>query len=305
MIYYILLVIAALLFASQFMVQKGYEKSRGKTIKSALVFTIAEGLCAGFIFFALNGFKFEMNSYVLIISLIIGINISVSIIAGIKVMSMGSLQVYTLFLMLGGLILPFLYGVIFLEEDLSIFKIIGLILLIVAIFLPVLIKKHKEEKEESKGNKTAFYILCVVLFILNGLNTILCKVHQLSEYAVSTQMFTASYFFLASVVGTICLLSIFVYEKIKGIDDKDTYKAIIHPVSLFFGFLFALVNGTGCFLNTYAAKYINAVAQYPIITGGTMVFSAILALIIYKEKLKTVQKIELLLSLIATLLFMF
>lgn len=48
-----------------------------------------------------------------------------------------------------------------------------------------------------------------------------------------------------------------------------------------------------------------ATAQYPIITGGTLAFSAILGFICYKEKLGIIEIIRVAVVISATILFMF
>ena len=54
---------------------------------------------------------------------------------GIKVLSLGSLAIYSMFMMLGGMLVPFFYGITFLHETISVGKVIGTVLLTVFIVL--------------------------------------------------------------------------------------------------------------------------------------------------------------------------
>lgn len=63
---------------------------------------------------------------------------------GIKVLSLGSLAVYSMFMMLGGMLVPFFYGIIFLEENISIAQIVGTVLLTVFIVLQAIWQKEPD-----------------------------------------------------------------------------------------------------------------------------------------------------------------
>ena len=63
---------------------------------------------------------------------------------GIKVLSLGSLAIYSMFMMLGGMLVPFFYGIIFLEENISIAQIVGTVLLTVFIVLQAIWQKEPD-----------------------------------------------------------------------------------------------------------------------------------------------------------------
>lgn len=96
-----------------------------------------------------------------------------------------NLSLYSVFLMLGGMLLPFLYGVLFLGESLTIGKIACVMLIIGAMALSV---------EREKGKRGAFKYYMAV-FTLSGLASVGNKVHQVHpECNVST----ADFIFFAS-----------------------------------------------------------------------------------------------------------
>ena len=54
---------------------------------------------------------------------------------GFKLMEEASVSLYTLFLMTGGMTLPYLWGAFFLNEKLTVSRIIGLLVILIAIVI--------------------------------------------------------------------------------------------------------------------------------------------------------------------------
>lgn len=87
--------------------------------------------------------------------------------------------------MLGGMVLPYFYGLIFLDEEITLLKVVAMLMMVVAIIM------QSDGDCENKKNSNLFYILCVAVFILNGGTSIVSKIHQINtQYAaVSTNGF--------------------------------------------------------------------------------------------------------------------
>lgn len=337
MLYYFLLVLSSLLFGSQFMAVKAYEKTNGKSVHASAAFSALYGLFAFFLFFAVNGFKLSYSHFSLILATLLAVvGVSCNIV-GLKTLSMGDIAVYSLFMMLGGMMVPFVYGVIFLHEKIGVWNIIGLVLLVAALFLPVF------ERKKQKGN-AFFYVLCICLFLLNGLSSTLSKIHQVDGRGVPSGDFTAMLFGVQSLLGCIVwLVTAAINKKPRkappalmenGVsqgkeaapqsaenegtppqenagEPKPARFSKLSPKTkkilaiLLCAFAFAVLNGTATFLQVLSAKYVAATAQFPIITGGTLVFSALLGWIIFKEKLSKLKIAQIVVAFVATVLFVF
>ncbi len=306
MVYYLLLILASLLFGAQFMAVKAYEKLGGQGVNASAKFSAVSCLFAFFIFFFANGCRLQFSTFSVVVALLFAaVGIACNI-AGLKTLALGDIAVYSLFMMLGGMMVPFLYGVVFLKEPISGWGIAGLVLLTVALVLPVFGKK------KGKGN-ALFYVLCVALFVLNGLSSTLSKIHQVDGRGVGTLDFTVLIFGIQCVLAGAVWLTTKLFAKKKppvpvpaeGESDAAKHLKKMIVGTLLCGLFFAAMNGTAPFLQVLSAKYVNATAQYPIITGGTLVFSAILGRIIYKEKLSKLKILQIAVSCVATVLFVF
>lgn len=315
--YYAMLIGASFLFGSQFMVTKAFEKNYGKTIRASLSFSLLYSLFAGVIFFIIklvsSGTVFNLNPFSLCMAFGLSLVNILSSAIGIKTLALGDIAVYSLFLMLGGMIVPFFAGIVFLKESVSVCNLIGVAIMIIALCLPVFFgKKNKNAGETQTDGDTKkktsvfFYVLCVFLFILNGLSSTLSKFNSVREGAALGAEFTFYTYGIQFVIS----LAAFALTTASGKSDKTQNEEkqpgiLFRPVAIGCGAAFGAVNGTAFLMSSVAAEHVVAVAQYPLITGATILFSSLLAFLFYREKPTALQLVQIMISLAATILFMF
>lgn len=315
--YYAMLIGASFLFGSQFMVTKAFEKNYGKTVRASLSFSLLYSLFAGVIFFIIklisSGTVFNLNPFSLCMAFGLSLVNILSSAIGIKTLALGDIAVYSLFLMLGGMIVPFFAGIVFLKESVSVCNLIGVAIMIIALCLPVFFGKKNKNAGEAQTNgdtkkKTSvfFYVLCVFLFILNGLSSTLSKFNSVREGAALGAEFTFYTYGIQFVIS----LAAFALTTASGKSDKTQNEEkqpviLFRPVAIGCGAAFGVVNGTAFLMSSVAAEHVVAVAQYPLITGATILFSSLLAFLFYREKPTALQLVQIVISLAATILFMF
>lgn len=315
--YYAMLIGASFLFGSQFMVTKAFEKNYGKTVQASLSFSLLYSLFAGVIFFIIklisSGTVFNLNPFSLCMAFGLSLVNILSSAIGIKTLALGDIAVYSLFLMLGGMIVPFFAGIVFLKESVSVCNLIGVAIMIIALCLPVFFGKQNKNAGEAqtdgdtkKKTSVFFYVLCVFLFILNGLSSTLSKFNSVREGAALGAEFTFYTYGIQFVIS----LAAFALTTASGKSDKTQNEEkqpgiLFRPVAIGCGAAFGAVNGTAFLMSSVAAEHVVAVAQYPLITGATILFSSLLAFLFYREKPTALQLVQIVISLAATILFMF
>lgn len=315
--YYAMLIGASFLFGSQFMVTKAFEKNNGKTVRASLSFSLLYSLFAGVIFFIIklisSGTVFNLNPFSLCMAFGLSLVNILSSAIGIKTLALGDIAVYSLFLMLGGMIVPFFAGIVFLKESVSVCNLIGVAIMIIALCLPVFFGKKSKNAGEAqtdgdtkKKTSVFFYVLCVFLFILNGLSSTLSKFNSVREGAALGAEFTFYTYGIQFVIS----LAAFALTTALGKSDKTQNEEkqpgiLFRPVAIGCGAAFGAVNGTAFLMSSVAAEHVVAVAQYPLITGATILFSSLLAFLFYREKPTALQLVQIVISLAATILFMF
>ena len=294
---YLCALISMVCIGGQFAVAKLYQTKVGNRATTTLLFSLFSGLVSVVLFAFACGFKISFNWFAFFMAIGRAVCIVLYTVLGLKMMSIGKVAVYTLFIMIGGMVLPFLYGAIFLSEQISVWKIVGLVLLITSLLLPVL----KKDEKQSKSPKLLF-LLGIIIFVLNGLVGIFSKTHQISENALPTLEFG----FWVSVVNAVSVaIAVSVYavaNKGKSSFIEETKKVL---PKWWIIVMFAIVSQAGGIFQLVAATTIEASVLYPLVAGGTMVASTVLSGLMFKEKPNKLLTVCLLLSVISTVMFIF
>ena len=143
---YLYVLITVLGIGGSFVLSKIYQTKCGNGVKELLVYSV---WCAvgGFLFsFFANGCKIDFALTTLGLSFVVAITIGFDNIAGVAALKHCKMSLYTTFIMAGGMVVPSIIGVLFWRETMSIWRIIGLVAVTVALIVPVL-EKTEEKKE--------------------------------------------------------------------------------------------------------------------------------------------------------------
>jgi len=121
MLYYILVFGATILFALQFLFNQRFEESRGSDLKSALEFTLYKSVVIVVMMLLISGFKIIVTPFSVALATVYAIACILMTYFSLKAFTIANLSVYSVFSMLGGMLLPFLLGVGFYDEKLTFF----------------------------------------------------------------------------------------------------------------------------------------------------------------------------------------
>ena len=299
--YYVMILIAVVLLALQFSTNKFYQLCFGNTVTTSLLFTALNGLVTALLFFCINGFHLAVTPYSLFMGTVIAVLCCSYTLIGFRMFALGNMSVYTMFLMLGGMLLPYLYGVVWLEESMSVWRILGVILLAVSMVFPVLGARDDESKKKTR---TLFLLLCLVVFTLNGFVSIASKMYQISHRLIVGETdFVVLSNGLNGLISTAALFVMCVTRKTAPLSQPLTGKSM----GLIAGIVCASAacNGTSYLLQLIGAANVPASVLYPLVTGGMMVLSAVAGIIFFREIPDRKTAVGLILSFAATFLFLF
>ena len=279
MINYIFLILASFLFSMQFLFHKKFLEENGESMDTALKFTVWTSICSFLILLVQNKFHIAFSWFSFGISVAYVAVTVTSSYATVKSLSVVNLSLFSVCTMLGGMALPVLYGVLFKHEPFTGIKFICCVLMAVAMFLSV-------SDTKSQG-KSAMLWYCLV-FVLNGLDGVLATIHQnAGEINVDSRSFMCIKNILTMLTCVAWLL----------IRNKRLAKVSVRSVMTAGGY--AALNSTGGLLMLTALLALPASVQYPIVTGGTMVFAALIGFF-RKEPFTKKNAVALALSLLAS-----
>ena len=288
MIYYFMLLCAAALFSVQFLFQQRFEETYGTDLKSALVFSAGTGFGMGLIALLIAAFTVGVSITVFsfAVSFVHGLASFLFVYFSLKALKYANLSVFAVFSMLGGMLLPFFYGILFApeKEPITIGKIVCCFLITVAVACTV--------TGDKKSNKKAYFYY-IAVFVTNGMTSVCASVHQnYPKMNVDSYSYTALASIWLMVLGLIFLLFV------KGEKRKLPAKAIFHMTG------FSLCSGVGNIILMLALLVLDASIQFPYSTGAAVVFSAIIT-IIMGDKMKKNEIVAVIIAFIATVAMMF
>lgn len=284
---YLFLFLADVFLALNFAITKVYQTKNGISLRNSLVFNLLLGLFSALFFWVMQGFSFEFQLYSFLLSFAQSALAVIYTILGFRIMSKHHIAIYSVFLMTGGMVVPYLWGLLFLEEPFSWLRTVGVLVIIAAILLTNSSSKRLDPKQ---------FFLCVAVFFLNGFVSVISKVHQIYPEAVSTEAFGT----MNSVTKVfLCLLILpLIPKKAQHSSTFRGWKSILlvaaSAVAGSISFLFQLIG----------AKTLPATVLFPIVTGGSILLTALSGRIFFREKLTRPILAGTLLCLLGTCLFL-
>ena len=285
---YVMAISSTMLLAIYVSFSKKYQTTEGTGMVAGLRYAAMEGLFSALLFWALSNFKFTFSAFSLIMAFVLALFSDIQLLIGFQIMKRENMAVYTLFSMSGSMLLPYIFGVVFLEEDISFFRVLGLILILIAIAF-----SNRTKNKSSTG----VYLLCTAVFILSGLVSVVSKCHQIN--VINAPVDSTTFVMYTGVCKFVLCTIAFVFckkgNKIFGFYNKGAFWII--PLS-------ALIGSITYLLQLNGAKTLPATVLYPIITGGGIVSSAFAGKVLFGEKLTKEQTISVLLCFIGTFMFL-
>ena len=127
--YYLLVMIAVVIFGGCFSLSDSYRKVRGSGIVSSMESAFVGSTAGIIILLAVSGFHFEATPFTLLLAFIAALCGIVFTWCSFKALDRVNLSVYSVFSMLGGMALPFLQGILIYGESLTLGKSICVLLI--------------------------------------------------------------------------------------------------------------------------------------------------------------------------------
>lgn len=285
---YILVLAATVLLAFEFAFSRKYQTMEGTSAAAGLRFNLLTGLFTALIFFGLCGFQVEFSPFSLTVVLLAALCGTAYNVLSFRVLKAGGMALYSMFLMMGGMMLPYFYGVLFLEESLTLLRGLGVVIIGTAVVLSC------KAKYRFPGR---IYLLCVAVFVLNGLVSIFSKLHQIDT---THNPISATAFVMYGGIGR----ALFSGTALLAVG-KKAQKPVSSPWRILgVAAGAAAVSGISYLLQLTGARDLPATVLYPMVTGGSIIFSALSGKVFFKEKLSRYQLLSIVLCFVGTLLFL-
>lgn len=258
-------------------------KSVGFNVRKSLlaaVFSLALAVFMGGI-----GFHGATVGY----AVIYGVFLAVSMVSGLKALSLGSMAI-TSTVVSFSLVIPTLFGIIFLDEAVGILGIAAFILLA----LSLLLLNYKKTSNPVSGECWFYSILTM---LANGGCSVVQKLHQTAfpgKYSAEFMLFGMSaVFVLLSLVA--------IFSAIKNKEGESERNSTFKWTSLL-GVGAGVCNGLCNYLTLSLAASENASVMFPILSAGNAVGSCLFGYLLFKERLTKLQLFSIAIGIISVVL---
>jgi drug/metabolite transporter (DMT)-like permease len=243
------------MFGIQFYFNDNYQKESGTGASSVFVSTFV-GAVVGVLFLAvINRFDFSLTPFALAWSFITAISSVLCSICSLKALEKVNLSVYSLFTMLGGMMLPFIAGLAFYNESMTVAKAICVAFVTAALLITINWKK-----------KTGGELYYFGIFILNGMSGVLSKIYESAELS---KVSSGGYSLWVSVMSAaISLVALIIIGKRVRV---PSFRAILFSAGG------GILNRIANFLLLISLAVLPASVQYPFVTGGVIIVSTAIA----------------------------
>lgn len=265
--YYALLVFATVLFAFAFYLNQRVERECESGFDTAVLFSTVSWAETFVLLMILMRAQVQFTPFSLLCAGIHSFFLILFAVLNLKALSKVDLSKYSMFTMLGGMLVPFVAGILFFSEPLTWGKVLCCILVIAALYL---------DSHSAKTDKKAILYLIAVFFV-NGSFGVITTVHQKSGMqVVGTLQYMCMQAAFISIFGLIWLaVKRIKTKKLKIVKTKKVYISML---------LYGLINNGAELILLVAIKHVQATVQYPIITGGVIIFSTLLSMLTGENK---------------------
>ncbi len=258
--YYGMILLAVITFGGNFAFSDMYRRMRGSSFRISMESNAAGSLAGLVVLLIINGFKFEaLTPFTFLMALLMMcVSIGFSFFS-FKALDVVNLSVFSLFSMLGGMLLPSAVGLIFYGEKMTLAMGICYALIVVALLLPV-----------SKGKSGKGWIYYMGVFVLNGMSGVLSTIFANAPDGIKTS--AASYSIWCAILTGMMASAILVFYALTQKEKGKPYTLKAFGISSVSGATNKIAN----YLLVIALAHVNASVQYPMVTGGVMIVSTLI-----------------------------
>ena len=241
------------------------------------------------LFFMCTGNVYRISVFSLVLAVAFaGVTIFAQVFLSLA-MGCGPMSFSILFTYLGTMIIPTIYGMIFLNQHPGVTQWIGFGLMLLSVAMSVDLKQ-----KGPNGMSAKWLLLTLGGFIMWGLVGLCQQIHQSSAYAGEINAFL----FYSFLMMTALLFLFFYVCKKRGaaqnyfIKSKATIPVLLSGVA----------NGAINLINLFLAGKMPGIIFFPIVSGGVIILSGIAAIIVFKEWLDKKQVVGVIAGVLAVIL---
>lgn len=246
------------------------------------VFGAATYFAAAVFMLCLGGFG-EHSRFTVLLGILFGVVTAIQGITHLAALQVGPMS-YTSVIISFSTLIPTLSGAILFDESLGAAQIVGIALMLVSFILSA----------KSGGNEKSvnfkWMLLCLISFVTCGSIGVMQKIHQSTDFCAEINALLTVAFISSAVLCAAFAAVLEIRERRRTGTEKRC------PISkrralLFCGIMIAsgICVGANNKINLYLSGVMDSALFFPTVNGGTLILTALAAVILFKEKLTLKQ----------------
>lgn len=285
---YILFFVFSFGTALSAVLKKKYSKMTLNSVASGEIFLFVISVVSVIFYAFSSGFDVVPNLPTLAYSAALALLAGGSVISDILALRQASVITVSIFQNSGMIAIAYIFGVIFMQETVSVFNILACF---IALFIAIQPIFSKDDKSKST---LIGYILCLIIFFIDGSASCLYKLYATSTNVCpnSVLCFWANVFLIPYTVSSLILKRKKAVKKTNNVGFKACVMAIIISV----------LNCASTLLSIYILKNISLTFYTIGASSITLIFSSILSVLFYGEQLTKKSVLTIILSICSVIL---
>lgn len=186
-------------------------------------------------------------------------------------------------------IVPIIFGVFIIGERFTVSKATSLALICLAIFF--LLRYNTDIKGKITKSQ---YLMLAVITVSQGLNQSMQKLYTYYFPLNDVAIFSVYTFLFACIL--LLIYSVFINKKNQDDDNALSKRVYIYTL------IISIAQFTASYFQSLASKEIDAIVLYPVMNALSLISGSLMAMFIFKEKIKRDAMIGIILTLFAVVL---
>ena len=319
---YLWILVAAAFFACQFVFSKLYQCRTDGSLQANLWMVELQGIWMLLIFFPVNRFALTATPQAAGYALAYALSSICCTVASIWAVSMGKLVTVTLYTMIGGQAVPFVYGLLFTHAAPTWLDYLGFALIVTSC-LPGALAPQPVQEKTGRGSRRLFLLLCMVVFIGNGFVSVFSDVNAKSPHgAASTDFLLLCALWMLAFASVLLVWQTLRCRRRGARGAQALWGCIRRPSAAadaaaavsargllaVFGIAgaYTALNGLGNIFSLRAAAVpgMQSSVQFPLLNAAIMLLTTLLGRVVFHEKVSRRDAVGLLMLILGILLFM-
>lgn len=281
---YIMLALSIVMASANNLLLHGFNNRGLRGMGDVLFFNSLVSCIWVVILFVLNG-NAPISFGSLLWGLLYGSVIAAFLLCKMQAMASGPVSI-TSFVGCSSLLISTAAGILIFHETVTFLQIVGVVVLIIALFLTISPKIEK--------SKPGWKIWCGLFFLCSGMTGIIFKLHQASDYASE-----ADGMMLAAAIASTVIFA--VTSMVVSGKQKHSLPHI-PKYAILFVIVCGIVSCSYNRLNLTLSGQLPSIVFFPVFNGAVILVTSLMAVFIFKEKLKCTQITGMVIGIISLIL---